>query len=258
MRLGHAYVPEAAATGTLPADPDAFRAHLAYAPIDDFSALTDQRWVRELHAALMDLLEPTRTVLSLGSGKGEHELLLHRAGIPVTASELLPEALDDLRRLHPEVPAITFDALRPTPGLHFDDVLATGLDYALSDGQLVEMLRNGQAITGPGGRFVFALRYRDNLATRAIDQALLPAWAATRRLRGKPIARREHGWRRSPHEIRALAERSGYRVGRVRHAGYGMELARLPMPAGALEVAARLDRRLHVLNNVTVFELLAP
>jgi hypothetical protein len=270
MRLGHSYVDAGDARArqtTLPTDSAGFAAQMRYerdatdSP-DAFLAATDERWVVELRVALRDLLEPGRSVLSIGSGRGEHEVPLHTAGYDIVASEVVPGALDDAVRLFPGFRAIHFDVLAPGIENAYDDFLATGIDSVLDDAQLRTLFATARQVTRPRGRVILVHRYRDNVATRVIDRLGLPAWAAARnvyhRARGDGVlvVRREHGWRRSGAEIRALAAEGGYRTGRVRHAAYAMELARLPMPGWAMRVAVRADRRLRVFNSATVYEFL--
>lgn len=270
MRLGHSYVEagdERALQTALPADAGELATHMSYereatASREQFLASAGERWVAELRAVLQELLDPARAVLSIGSGRGEHEVPLHLAGYDIVASEVVDGALDDARRLFPGFRAVEFDVLAPRLDETYDDVLATGIDYVLDDDGLRTLFATGRAITRPGGRVILVHRYRDSLATRAIDLLGLPAWALARnafhRMRrdGVRIVRRQHGWRRTRGEIRALAESCGFRTGRVRHAAFGMELARLPVPGPVLRLVATADRRLHVLSSATVFEFL--
>jgi SAM-dependent methyltransferase len=268
MRLAHSYVEAGdarAAQVTLPTDAGQHATHMAYEPVatrEAFLAAAGERWMVELRAALRELMAPDRSVLSIGSGRGEHEVPLHLAGYDVVASDVIEGALDDAMRLFPGFRAIRFDVLAPDLDAAYDDLLATGIDYALDDAQMRTLFATARRVTRPGGRVILAHRYRDTPATRAIDRLGLPAWAAARnayhRARGDGVrvVRGEHGWRRTGAEIRALAAAGGYRVGRVRSAAFAMELARLPVPGPALRAAARLDRRLHAFNSATVYEFL--
>jgi SAM-dependent methyltransferase len=267
MRLGHSYVEDRDARAgqiALPRDRDAFAAHMRYdqetvASREAFLATTAQPWVIEVRAALRELLDPDRAALSIGSGRGEHEVALHLEGYDIVASDLVDDALDDACRLFPGFRAMRFDVLAPdVEEAMFDDLLATGIDHALDDDQLRTLFASARRITRPGGRVILVHRYRDSVVTRLVDQVLLPAWALSRNLRrgGTRLVRRQHGWRRTRSEIRALARECGYDTGRVRHAAFAMELARLPVPRGVLRAVARVDRRLHAFSSATVFEFL--
>jgi cyclopropane fatty-acyl-phospholipid synthase-like methyltransferase len=270
MRLGHSYVEVGdarAAQTMLPTGREQLATHMSYeremfASREAFLAAANERWIAELRDVLRELLEPARAVLSVGSGRGEHEVPLHLEGYDIVASELVDGALDDARRLFPGFHAIGFDVLAPSLDSTYDDLLATGIDYVLDDEGLQTLFATGRRITRLGGRVILVHRYRDSLATRIIDGIGLPAWALARnvfhglRRDGVRIVRRQHGWRRTRAEIRALAEAGGFRTGRIRHAAFGMELARLPVPAPLLRAVARADRRLHVLSSATVFEFL--
>jgi SAM-dependent methyltransferase len=270
MRLAHSYVDAADARAgqlTLPAGAGEFATQMSYAreaapTREAFLAAAGERWMVELRGVLAELMARDRSVLSIGSGRGEHEVPLHLAGFDIVASDVVDGALDDAVRLFPGFRAIRFDALEPDVEAAYDDLLATGIDSVLDDAQLRTLFATARRVTRPGGRLILVHRYRDNAATRLIDQLGLPAWAATynlyHRARGDGVraVRREHGWRRSGAEIRALARDCGFAPGRIRHAAYAMELARLPVPAAVMRVAVRADRRLHVLHSATVYEFL--
>jgi len=169
------------------------------------------------------------------------------------------------RRLFPALRFRTFDILKPDPIGAFDDVLITGLDFYFADDDFSRLFANTQALLRPGGRLLFTLRYRDNAATWLIDRIGIPASCAMRRMASVlGVSRRHwvmkrHGYRRSMREVVRMAARHSFRLGRVRHAGFGVELTRvyidrLAPPLYALIRA--IDRRLHVFNNAIVFEFL--
>lgn len=255
MRVGHKYVADDRAG--IDRDADQYAATMGYRPgrhasPEDFLAAHDQRWVHELHAALADLLDPQRTVLCIGSGEGEHEVLLHLDGYDVIATDVVPGVLDDAARLFPGLKTMTLDAFGEEP-VTCDDVLATGMEFYFDDAELGRLLRAVRARLEPGGRFILVQRYRDTPATWVVDRVALPLTAALRRMRGATLTRKAHGYRRSLGDIEQLARASGFRTGRVRYAAFGMEMERvLPAP----DAVVRLDRRLHVLNSSTVVELL--
>ena len=268
MRVGYDYVP----TGereALDRTADDFAKTMGYANAasetrESLLARTREQWVRELHEALAELLEPGRSVLSVGSGLGEHELPFHIAGYDVTASDIYDGALEPAAQHFPGFKTRRFDLLEPDTSIRYHDVVITSLDYALDDAQLRRALQNARRVLLPGGRLVFVQRYNDNLATKVIDRLLVPLMARAVQLkarltkRGTGLVRRQHGYRRSRSEIVALAESSGYRVGRVAYAAFAMELARVGLQAvpPLFALMRRADRRLHVFNSATVFELI--
>ncbi|MEX2195758.1 MAG: class I SAM-dependent methyltransferase [Thermoleophilaceae bacterium] len=273
MRLAHDYV---VASGDGPSraerdrNPEEFAETMGYREgrfrtREDLLEHARTRWVAELHDVLGELLSRERSILSLGSGYCEHEVPFALAGYRIVATDIVEDALADAGRLFPELTVRRFDVLAPDLQERFDDVLVAGLDFALDDDELRKALLNLRSVLEPGGRVIFVLRYHDNLATRLIDGLMRPAIAhATRvraRLSGRRLAvlRREHGFRRRRSEVRRLAAETGYRVGRVRHAAFALELERIDLhrrlPA-LYRLAQRVDRRLAVFNSATVFELL--
>ena len=235
-------------------DSEAFLAHFC------------ERWVLELHEELRSILARDRTVLGIGSGCGEHEVMLFREGYDVIASDVVDWTLSRTRQLFPGFRAMHLDIFNPPCELAFDDVLVTGLDSYFDTAQARLIFTNARQLLHERGRLIFALRYHDNAATRAIDDVLLPAVAALHGLRlrlvGSPliVVRKQHGYRRTRSEIVSLAESAGYRLGRVRFAGFGFEATRIGIDRHApklYELMRRLDRRVKLLNNVTVFEFLA-
>lgn len=257
MRVGHKYVP--AETGSLEVDASVDQlaetmgyAAGRYATREEFLRAHDQRWVRELHEALSELLDPGRLVLGLGSGEGEHEVLLGLAGYRVIASDIVPGVLGDAARLFPEIRTMELDVFG-LENVSCDDILITGMDSYFDDTGAEALFRAVRARLPDDGRLVFVLRYRDSPVTTLIDRVGIPLAAQVRRLRGAHLEKKAHGYRRSTRDIRALAGRAGLHVGRVRYAAFGMEFERL-LPAPRPLVA--LDRRIHVLNSATVLELL--
>ncbi len=247
MDSGHTHVDHA---------PEEFAATMGYGARRYPSAAAfldahDERWVHELHAAYTELLDPARTVLGVGSGEGEHEVLLHLAGYRVVASDVVPGVLDVTTELFPGLGAASFDAFDPSP-IACDDVLVGGLDFYFDDAAVGRLLRNLAGVAGPRGRVVLTLRYRANMVTWAIDNAILPVVAALQRRHGRRLERKAHGFRRSVRDIRRLAEPAGLRVGRVLHAAFAMEVARVAPVPGWL---VALDRRAHALNSAVVVEL---
>ena len=263
MRVGYKYVPadEGGSVRTeVDSTPEEFAETMAYESgryrsAEDFLAQHSDRWVLELHEALRDLLDKDRTVLSIGSGAGEHEALLAQEGYDIVASDIVEEAMKDAASLFPNLRVARFDVFDGAPPVAPDDVLVTGIDFYFDDAQTHRLFHRLRDITPRGGRVIFTLRYRANPATWLIDRIGLPALAAAQRVRGRRLVRKAHGFRRSERAIRAFATGAGFEVGRVRRAGYAVELERLGISSGHL---TRLDRRLGILTIATVFELLRP
>ncbi|MEA2494994.1 MAG: Methyltransferase domain [Thermoleophilaceae bacterium] len=238
-------------SGALPETREQFEAHLR------------QRWIAELHTALTSVLSPDRRVLSIGAGMGEHELLLQRRGFDVVASDVDPTVLEPATKLYPELKTAVIDILESAGDGSYDDVLVTGLDYALDDAQLRAAFQNAKTFLTGDGRVIFVHRFNDNFATRLIDVLLAPTaarlqnWRATRSGATAPLQRVRHGIRRSRREIIELAAAEGWRPRSRTYAGFGVELDRIALEVHVprlYRAVGRADRRLHVLTLATVFE----
>ncbi len=222
-------------------------------------------WFIELNQVLREILSPDRSILSLGSGLGEHEVPFFLDGYDITASDVVDWAFCETVSSFPGFRAIHFDVFNPDLDTQYDDVLITGLDFYFESEQAQLIFENTRKLLKRNGRLIFTLRYHDNLATWFIDVVFLPFLARLRnekwRLQGGDLELRKkhHGYRRSRSEIIAMANAAGYQLGRVRHAGFGVELTRIGLHSKVpllYQFVRRLDRRICVLNNATVFEFL--
>lgn len=267
MRVAHIYIGQDgpdARTATLDETRADFAETHGYSEVrfesrDQMLASARAGWNAELYDALQRMMTRGRQVLSVGAGMGEREALFASEGYDVVASDFLDTALDEVRRLFPELRTMCVDILDPGEIGRFDDILVAALDYALDDERFEQALRQASRLLNPDGRVILVQRYHDNLATRCIDQLLLPLWARRRRSHGFYLVRKPHGYRRRRREIVVLANRAGYRVGRRDYAGYGVELTRFGLDLKAprfYRMAQSLDRRLHILTTATIFELL--
>jgi SAM-dependent methyltransferase len=234
-----------------------------YATVEEFRASHSSSWELELHTVLRELLVRNRSVLSIGSGECEHEIPFVLDGYDILSTDVTVSAAES-QRLFPALRFQQFDALAPTPIGRFDDVLVGGLDFYFADSDFTRLLGNIRALLRPGGRLLFTLRYRDNAATWLIDRIGIPLSCALRRIftavhrSGSNWVLKPHGYRRSIAEVVAAAARHGFRPGRIRHAGFGIELTRVHIDRvpPVYAVLCALDRRIHVFNNAVVFEFL--
>ena len=235
----------------------------SYESAAQFLRVHARDWIQELHQVFRELLERDRAVLSIGSGECEHEIPFVLDGYDILSTDVVASATES-QRLFPALRFELFDALNPTPIGRFDDVLVAGMDSYFADPEFSRLLANIRGLLRPGGRLLFTLRYRDNLATWVIDRVGIPAtcWllrlAAFIRRTGSRWALKPHGYRRSIREIVDAAARHGFRLGRMRHAGFGVELTRIQLDRipPLYRLARAIDRRLHVFNNAVVFEFL--
>jgi len=270
MRVGWKCVPIGQGDGrdVIDANPAEFAETMGYGTRryesrTDFFAFHSGTWVLELRVALAELLDRHRSVLSLGSGECEHEVPFVLQGYDILASDVVDTGTST-RLLFPELHFQVFDILNPHPIGTFDDVLITGLDFYFADDEFSRVIGNVRALLRPGGRMLLTLRYRDNAATWLIDRVGIPAICTLARVAGmtgltrRRWALKRHGYRRSMQEIRLMAERHGFRIGRVRHAGFGVELSRVYVDRipQLYSLLREVDRRLHVFNNAIVFECL--
>ncbi|MCH7562957.1 MAG: hypothetical protein IH968_03935 [Gemmatimonadetes bacterium] len=231
----------------------------------EFLQILEAPWVVELNQALGGILTPDRSILSVGSGLGEHEIPFHLDGYDITASDIVEYALLQTVNLFPGFRAIRFDIFNPDLTVQYDDVLITGLAFYFGSDEAQLIFDNARKLLKPAGSLIFTLRYHNNLATWFIDLVLSPSLAALRnakfRLTGADLkcVKKCHGYRRSRGEIVAMAQAAGYQLGRVRHAGFGVELNRIELhrfAPGPYRFLRELDKRICVFNNATVFEFL--
>lgn len=235
---------------------------------DEFLNHFGARWYLELHGVLQQLLVKDRKTLGIASGLGEHELRLFLKGYHIVASDIVEEAVLVTQRLFPDFRMLVFDIFHPKLEEKWDDVLITVFAFYFDDQQLRQVFNNISLLFDSSkkeNRLIFTLRYRDNIFTRWLDYVVVPLEAAVRnlflRIKKSPYVykRKMHGWRRSPKEIIKLAKESNYRVGRILHAGYAMELTRSTLFRKIpffISFMAIIDRFLKVFNNAIVLELI--
>ena len=222
-------------------------------------------WIIELHQALCGLLHQGDKVLGVGSGYGEHEYLLFRKGYDITASDIEEAPLKAINSVCPELKTKVFDVFTDTVDIPYNVVLATGMDCYFKDDQFVQILSNFKKILlgKTNRRVIFCLRYNDNFVTKCIDFVVLPVEAYLKKLyfllkgQKKTVVKKEHGFRRSRKEIKELAAYSGWDIGVVSYAGFGVELSRSVIFSHIpflLQLVASVDKKVCLFNNVTIFE----
>lgn len=160
------------------------------------------------------------------------------------------------------------DIFDPQFDSQWDDILITGMDSYFDDFKTEQIFKNCQRLLGDnnkGKRLIFVLRYNDNLVTKIIDELLLSMEAGLKNIKlkmsngGKVYSRKFHGYRRSRKEILKIAEKCGYKLGRVFYAGFGVELGRstiLQKIPFFIKLAKKVDRYFRACNNATIFEFL--
>lgn len=274
MRLRSIYVhqrPEEQVRTAIEATSQDFAGSLRYgqyrfASQEDFlERCCRQDWIVETNEVLQSWVRPQDVLLSVGSGLGEHEVLLFRRGFDVTASDFVDGTCDEAKRLFPGFRAIHLDILSPPERPPCDAVLMLGgMDQYFDDATLGRVFEKTKRLLKPGGRLIFAIRHHDNACTRLIDYVLWPLVAALQNAKYRLQGRREvwvrkvHAYARSRQEVARLAERAGYAVRRIGHAGLGVEWSRLGIDVHLPRLYAGLrsvDRRRPCCNNVTLLEL---
>jgi len=217
---------------------------------------------RELNQVLELMLSKNDKILSIGSGIGEHDVLLHLSGFRIVASDIIPGVLERTRKVFPDLETMTFDILNPKSSLKYDCILNTGMDFYYKE--VTSIFSNCNRLLNSSGKLVFVLRYRDNLFTRFMDDFVLPLDAriinltlAVRRSNLR-LLRRKHGYRRSVSEILELGNMTGFELQKIGYAGYGVEamgsiiLTHIHIPFLS-KILAILDKKIHMMNSATVF-----
>jgi hypothetical protein len=227
-----------------------------------------QSWILELNAILRTTLKKGRRTIGIGSGHGEHELLLLRDGFDVVASDICIEPLTHTQSLFPQLPILKLDAFTDEPASKYDDILITGMDFYFDDAQVQQLLTQVARWLDPqtpNPRVILTNRYPKNPLTWAIDHVVLPAEAQLKNVHGRMVgsetyfARKLHGYRRDFSDVRRLAAAAGFSVGEVLHASYGSELKRssvLNRLPRLVDLMVQFDQRWHLTNSANVFELI--
>lgn len=238
---------------------------LRFASQDDFlNRCCQEQWIQEMSAVLRAWLCRDRTIFSIGSGLGEHEILLFRHGYDIIASDFVEGSCEEAVRLFKGFRAVTFDILNPVHARQYDAVLLlAGMDQYFDDNALVRIFDNARGLIKRGGRLIFAQRHHDTICTRLLDFVLCPLLTGTLNfkyaLEGRPErwVRQVHAYARSRREIVALAQQAGYQSHRIGFAGFGVEWTRLMIDLWLPTLYSclhKVDRRFRCSNNVTMFE----
>lgn len=201
----------------------------------------NQSWVAELNAELCRMIDRDRKIFGIGSGLGEHEILLSQAGYCVTASDVVDTKDLGMGRLFPSNDFVIFDVFTDDLPRHADTLLVTGMD-SYFDGlafehlmaRLAQLLRSipSDSPSNYAPELVFTCRYPNNFATWMVDVLVLPFECALlnvrARIRRRPERwhRKAHGYRRSTREVISEASRWGLEVQSISFAGLGMEAQR--------------------------------
>ncbi|MGD1119077.1 MAG: class I SAM-dependent methyltransferase [Dehalococcoidales bacterium] len=128
-----------------------------------------------------------KTVLDIGCGRGRHSLFLAELGFDVTAEDLSPEGIEELkqaakkRKLDGKIKTVVCDMLEmPFPGKSFDCVLGfhsifhtdyAGLEKIIS--QITRMLKQS-------GRLYITFNSKDNPSFRAPDNVVVDEYTVIR------------------------------------------------------------------------------
>lgn len=195
-----------------------------------------EKWVSELHRAYERGLSKERLTIGIGSGYGEHELLLHLKGYPILASDIIPDLSNKLSTLFPEFRGLTIDIftndiheivkkVNNYSGMDFD-LLVTGLDFYF-DSNTTQVLFNKLAQNLAKGAFlVFTLRYPASTSRRIVEFFLYSEAQFNHWVRRKGIIQKHHGYRKSVKEIIAFADSAGFRVLSIEPVMLGCECSR--------------------------------
>jgi SAM-dependent methyltransferase len=111
-----------------------------------------------------------RNVLDLGCGRGRHAFLLAQMGFSVTAADLSPEGIKQLRKAAAErgirnIDTLVCDMLAiPLPDSAFDGVLAFNSIYHTDYPGLKKVIAEIFRLLKPGGRFFGTLNSKSNPA----------------------------------------------------------------------------------------------
>ncbi len=134
-------------------------------------------------------------ILALGAGQGIIEQPWLEAGIDVTLHECQERSLRDVRALYPQAGTMICDVRVLEVEAMFDIVTLLGIDYVLTEVELVDVLWRAARALRPGGLIVFQSVNVLSMRQLAIELAR----RVHRRRPHRPCVL--WGWRRTPREF---------------------------------------------------------
>jgi len=199
----------------------------------DFKSYFSSEWIDELHKIYEKYLRKDVVTVGVGSGVGEHELLLSEKGYDVIASDILPELSRKTAGLFPGFRFMTLDifkddvlrTLENDCGLKAPefDILVCGLDFYFDDAKASELFECLAHNVKKGSYLIFTLRYRDYFLAPAVEAYQYFEAFLLSALKRKKVICKKHGYRRTAGEIIKMADAAGFFCERKHIAMYACE-----------------------------------
>jgi cyclopropane fatty-acyl-phospholipid synthase-like methyltransferase len=226
-------------------------------------SIMSKHWIMELHEAVMPFLDKNRTLLGIGSGEGEHELLLHLKGYNVVASDIIPGLTEKTQSLFPEFQCCTFDVFKddidslPICNTAFD-ILVTGLDFYFDDVKAKELFKRFYELIPDDGTLIFVLRYRQSIFTTIIDFLSFVEVYVQARKKKAGIFKKHHGYRRTKKDVLNLAKEAGFHAEKSVPAMLGYECGRVRFfnSHKLTRICAFTDRLIPLFHSAIVFKFI--
>ena len=180
--------------------------------------------------------------MSIGSGRGEHEIGLIKEGIDIRLSDINAGVIDNTQRLFSDIKITQLDILDETSTTNcldsgpYDVIFVPSLFYMLDDEQSVAAIKNMRKLVADNGILCLSFRSRDTWGTWVVDRCLCPVDICLQKLYKRIREQRTyvdktlHGYRRKLDEISNLISAIGFTLTTIEVALYQVEIiARLPM-----------------------------
>jgi SAM-dependent methyltransferase len=134
----------------------------------------------EILRCLRGVLNKNHRVLSLGSGRGEHEICLIKEGFDIQLTDINKRIIDNTKKLFPDAKVAQLDILdeKSTDSClyrqPYDAVFVPSLFYMLDEKQSMLAITNIHKLVVNGGILCLSFRSRDTWVTRMVDEYLCP------------------------------------------------------------------------------------
>jgi len=225
---------------------------------DFFDRFFTNLWINDLNSVYSRLLSKINCTIGIGSGVGEHELLLFHEGFDVIASDIIPGLSEQTTQLFPGFKTITIDIFNDDIiqkiNEKFDissdnfDILITGLDFYFNNEDTQRLFDICSGYLKKGNNLIFTLRYPDSISRRLIEFWLFIEAIINHYVFKKGIIQKEKGYRRKRKEIVKMAEKAGFVLNMEIPSMFGCECTRCRLLGALFKIFRITDHFLPLFN----------